>query len=524
MYLALYRKYRPEVFEDLIGQEHITKTLVNQIAMGQVGHAYLFCGSRGTGKTTAAKVFSRAINCQSPKSGSPCGKCAACKALSDPSNMDIIEIDAASNNRVDEVRDIREKAKYPPVSGKYKVYIIDEVHMLTESAFNALLKTLEEPPKHAVFILATTEAHKLPSTILSRVLRFDFKLLARTDIEKLLKKVFKSAGITCDEAALSAIAVAGEGSVRDALSVADMVAAYSNNNITYNAVLEVLGSGDKNTIIDISRAILGGNVAGFVDLVNVYNSAGRNLQALVKDLTAHFYQLIMIKTLPEANKTLLLPKEVFVEMQKDCAADAALLNECMQTFNKAGLELKFAPDPLLCLTAAGLGIMLGGDKKKRVIDNSPLERGVGKADGVCLNKVSAPPLAATTPSASLCSHPPLREQRGIGLAEANGDARKIWGQVLQELDKKQCMLLYPICGKISNVYINGNNFVVAAGSAAEQKLLKKEQNYNDLVAAFAGIGYNYNIVIEVGLNIKTQTKNTEDILKEKLGDILKIKE
>ena len=172
-YLALYRRFRPSGFDGLIGQEHIVRTLVNQIATDRIGHAYLFCGARGTGKTSCAKIFARAINCENPKNGSPCGECAACKALSDSANLDILEMDAASNNKVENVRDIRDKIQYPPVSGRYKVYIIDEVHMLTTEAFNALLKTLEEPPKHAVFILATTESHKLPATILSRCMRFE---------------------------------------------------------------------------------------------------------------------------------------------------------------------------------------------------------------------------------------------------------------------------------------------------------------------------------------------------------------
>ena len=188
-YLALYRRFRPSGFDGLIGQDHIVRTLTNQIFAGRIGHAYLFCGARGTGKTSAAKIFARAINCLSPVNGSPCGKCEVCKALADSANLDILEMDAASNNKVENVREIREKIQYPPVSGKYKVYIIDEVHMLTTEAFNALLKTLEEPPKHAVFILATTEVHKLPSTILSRCMRFDFRLIPTSLIAENIKKI-----------------------------------------------------------------------------------------------------------------------------------------------------------------------------------------------------------------------------------------------------------------------------------------------------------------------------------------------
>ena len=209
--LALYRKYRPVVFGDVIAQEHVTRTLINQVKHGRVTHAYLFTGSRGTGKTTCARIFARAVNCLSPVDGSPCGKCEVCRALSGAGNIDIIELDAASNNGVDQIRDIVDNVQYPPVAGKYKVYIIDEVHMLTASAFNALLKTLEEPPSHAIFILATTEVHKLPATVLSRCMRFDFRLVPQPTLKEYLRRVYAAENVTADEEALDLIAAAADG-------------------------------------------------------------------------------------------------------------------------------------------------------------------------------------------------------------------------------------------------------------------------------------------------------------------------
>jgi DNA polymerase-3 subunit gamma/tau len=255
-YLALYRRYRPVDFESLIGQDYIVRTLKNQILTDKIGHAYLFTGTRGTGKTTVAKIFAKAINCLSPKNGSPCGECEVCKALLDPSNLDVIEIDAASNNGVNEIRDLREKVQYPPVNGRYKVYIVDEVHMLTSAAFNALLKTLEEPPRHAVFILATTEVHKIPATILSRCMRFDFKLVPTKQIAELIASIYDSENKQYEKEAVYAIALAGEGSVRDALSVADMAMSFTEGKLLYDDVMEVLGSTNAENFSNFINALL----------------------------------------------------------------------------------------------------------------------------------------------------------------------------------------------------------------------------------------------------------------------------
>ncbi len=315
-YLALYRKYRPKTFDEVIGQDHIVKTLVNQIKSDMVGHAYLFTGTRGTGKTTTAKIFAKAINCENNVNGSPCGKCKVCLELNDPSNIDVIEIDAASNNGVNEVRELRENVQYPPVSGKYKVYIIDEVHMLTGAAFNALLKTLEEPPKHAVFILATTEVHKLPATILSRCMRFDFKLVPTEQIADLIAKIYDEQGKEYEKEAVFALAKAGEGSIRDALSVADVALSYSEGKLYYKDVTTILGASDSTLINEFSSALILGNSGEVLETIEKIASLGKNIGVVLKDLISYFRDLIVIKTCKNPNSILTLPETRFEEMKK----------------------------------------------------------------------------------------------------------------------------------------------------------------------------------------------------------------
>ena len=266
-YQALYRKWRPGVFEDVRGQEHIVKTLKNQIKLGRVGHAYLFCGTRGTGKTSVAKIFAKAVNCLNPKDGSPCGECPMCRSIQSQTSMNVIEIDAASNNGVDNIREIREEVEYSPTEGQYKVYIIDEVHMLSIGAFNALLKTLEEPPEYVIFILATTEAHKIPITILSRCQRYDFRRITIDTIADRLQELVDKEGLDVEEKALRYIARAADGSMRDALSLLDQcVAFYLNERLTYEHVLDILGAVDTSVFSRLLRNIMAQNVTDALKL------------------------------------------------------------------------------------------------------------------------------------------------------------------------------------------------------------------------------------------------------------------
>ena len=355
-YLALYRKYRPQNFSNgYVGQEHIVRTLKNQIKTDKIGHAYLFCGARGTGKTSTAKIFARAINCLHPVDGSPCGECEVCKKLLDPSCLDIVEMDAASNNKVEHVRELREKVQYPPVVGRYKVYIIDEVHMLTTEAFNALLKTLEEPPKHAVFILATTEAHKLPATILSRCMRFDFKLVSTKEIASLIKNIYDEIGKKYEDEALTAIARAGEGSFRDALSIADICLSYTDGKLTYKDVLEVVGASDNDKIKEVVYNVFVGNTGNVLSEIDNLLSLGKSVGVLTKDLIDYLRNLMMVKTAKNAKDILALPQDRFDEL-KDLSllVTEQRILRCLEIFSQAGNDLKFSPHPRVILETCAI--------------------------------------------------------------------------------------------------------------------------------------------------------------------------
>ena len=298
-YQALYRMFRPQSFNDVVGQEHVTKTLRNAISKGKQSHAYIFSGPRGTGKTSIAKVFAKAINCLNPHDGEPCNECAICKGITQGTNGDVIEIDAASNNGVDEIRNIRDKVKYAPSESKYKVYIIDEVHMLTTGAFNALLKTLEEPPAHAIFILATTEPHKIPPTIISRAQRFDFKAISTEQIVERLRFVAQEQSLDYEEAALEFIAKASEGGMRDALSIMDQAIAFGDEHLTLQDVLDVTGSVDEASLNELFNDIVNGNVKEAFSRYHHFVSEGKEVNRLINDMIYFVRDTIMNKTINE---------------------------------------------------------------------------------------------------------------------------------------------------------------------------------------------------------------------------------
>ncbi len=353
-YTALYRKFRPDSFADVKGQEHIVKTLRNQIKAERIGHAYLFCGTRGTGKTTVAKIFAKAVNCEHPVDGNPCNTCAACRAIAAGSSMNVMEIDAASNNGVDNIREIREEVAYSPAEGRYKVYIIDEVHMLSIGAFNALLKTLEEPPSYVIFILATTEAHKIPVTILSRCQRYDFRRISQETIQDRLTELMEQEQVSAEERALRYIAKKGDGSLRDALSLLDQcIAFYLGETLTYDKVLEVLGAVDTEVFSDLLRKILDEDLVGAIRLLETLMMQGRDLTQFVNDFTWYMRNLMLLKASDDMEDVLDVSTENLLHLQEEAALIRSdTLMRFIRIFSELANSIRYASNKRVLLELA----------------------------------------------------------------------------------------------------------------------------------------------------------------------------
>ena len=353
-YMALYRKFRPQEFADVKGQEHIVTTLKNQIKADRIGHAYLFCGTRGTGKTTIAKIFAKAVNCEHPVDGSPCGECASCKAIAAGSSMNVIEIDAASNNGVDNIREIREEVAYRPTEGKYKVYIIDEVHMLSIGAFNALLKTLEEPPSYVIFILATTEAHKIPITILSRCQRYDFRRISIETISDRLMELMEKENVEVEERAIRYIAKAADGSMRDALSLLDQcIAFYLGQKLTYDHVLEVLGAVDTEVFSKLLRKVLAEDVAGAISQLEELVIEGRDLGQFVNDFTWYLRNLLLLKGSDDMEEVLDMSSENMALLKEEARlVEADVLMRYIRIFSELSNQVKYSSQKRILIEIA----------------------------------------------------------------------------------------------------------------------------------------------------------------------------
>ena len=519
MYLALYRKYRPQTFSEVIGQKHIVQTLINQINTDKIGHAYLFCGSRGTGKTSIAKIFARAMNCTSQVNGEACGKCDACKALA-TNNIDILEIDAASNNGVDEIRDLREKVKYPPINGNYKVYIVDEVHMLSPNAFNALLKTLEEPPKHVVFILATTEVHKLPATILSRCMRFDFKLLAVEELVGLLSKILKSENITAEDKALNLIARAGEGSVRDTLSIADMCISYAGDNLTYNSVIDVLGTTEKEKLTVLTDAIINRNLGDALLELDSILSSGKSPLVLSKDMISYFRDLLIINTLKEkATEMVVVQENIYKKMQEQAdEKNYSVIIEAIEELSKVEADLRYSANPRIVLETVIIRIISDLAIAERL---EALEKMISSGSlPVQPSQVRVAPQAnnqiKNTEVAREVKQPIVLQKPKADLSN-----NELFGDLITYLRTGKHMSLLAVVRSSSDFKVEGKNAIIYVEDKSTLDMLNKESYNKVLSDYFVGLGYELNIKLTQTLD---NSSNDLEKLKNMFGGSLEIKE
>lgn len=440
--LALYRKYRPNGFDGVIGQEHVTRTLVNQIKEGRISHAYLFTGSRGTGKTTCARIFARAVNCLSPENGSPCGKCEVCRALEGKENVDVFELDAASNNSVDQMRTLIENVQYLPASGKYKVYIIDEVHMLSTQAFNALLKTLEEPPKHVIFILATTEVHKVLPTILSRCMRFDFKLVSQTVLTAYLKEIYAREGVQCDDEAAALIAAAAEGSVRDMLSLADRCES-AGERLTYELASGIIGSGGRRGARALFGAIAAGDIGRTLTEINALCFEGKSVSLIVKDLVNYVRDLLVLKTAQSAG---VFGNEEELSTMRSEAENASVdfLVTAMTVFSGVEGELRYSVSPRIVLETAALRVI-----KQATTDLSALEERIARLE----RRSESGEAVVQKREDEAVPERPTRASKPM-------DARSVWGRVLTYVRENESAMTLSALSSASSVELKGDVLTV----------------------------------------------------------------
>ena len=439
-YQALYRQWRPTDFSSMVSQEAVIATLRNQITTGRIAHAYLFCGSRGTGKTSTAKIRARAINCLSPRDGDPCGECESCRRLLADESLDVMEIDAASNNGVDEIRDLRETVKYPPQQGKFKVYIIDEVHMLSASAFNALLKTLEEPPAHVVFILATTEPQKLPATILSRCQRFDFGRIPAGQIAGRLRQAVEGANATATDSALNMIARAAEGGMRDALSILDMCLGY-RSDVDESLVRDVLGTSDRGFLFRFADALKDEDAAALLGMIDELMRTGREPMVFAKDVSQHLRALLMAKVCPGDMAALLdLTQEDADEYCRQ-AGDftEARLMKMMELFMAVETELRYASSPRIAVEAASLKACL----RTSEVDTSALNDRIAELEKQVKDLteklkngvVAAAPAKAAKTAAPKAEAAPAQPQRPAVLTPTGKTDTEAWKEAMNQLKK-----------------------------------------------------------------------------------------
>ncbi len=488
-HLALYREFRPQRFADVVGQQHITRTLRNALVQNRLHHAYLLSGPRGTGKTTVARILAKAVNCLQPQQGEPCNECKACRGIITGETMDVIEIDAASNRGIDEIRDLRDKVKYAPADLKYKVYIIDEVHMLSEPAFNALLKTLEEPPGHVVFVLATTEKHKLPVTIVSRCQCFDYHRLSSQEILSRLNEVCQTYHLAAAPEALAAIARQAEGGMRDALSLLDQVMAYAvDGQITVNDTLHVLGSAPLDQFVKLDQFLTDGDVGGALLLLDELVRQGKDLRQFVRDYLAHMRDLLLLKVQSGESVLDLPPQSLEALKARSSALQQAQILGAIKLFGQLETDMRFSASPRLLVEVALIRVAgLYGAGPEPVAEVAPPPVAPRKPGGAA--PVPRPTLELDDEPQPKAAGPqaPAPSEAPVAVPAESNHVTQVWDQIVDMVKKVRpsthTLLLQTRVGPV-----RGNSVVLVASNAAFANLLKRAADIQIVEKAFAKVG------------------------------------
>lgn len=538
MHKALYRAYRPQNFKDVVGQNHIIRTLKNQIQNNNVGHAYLFCGTRGTGKTSTAKIFARAVNCENSIDEEPCNECEVCKDILNDNIMDVIEIDAASNNSVDDIREIRENVKYTPAKCKYKVYIIDEVHMLSQGAFNALLKTLEEPPSYVIFILATTEPHKIPATILSRCQRFDFKRVTVKDMAIRMKEICDDVNIEVDERALNLIARNSQGALRDALSILDQCMSFSEGDIEYKDVVDLLGTVNIEQLFEMAEYVIKEDTKKCLEILNEFVIWGKDIKNLIDDLIDHFRNLMVCKVSKDLDEIISLPDET-VELLKN-QSSLIETNEIIRILNILSITqdaIKSSTNPrvLAEVSIMKLSQPMFDDSKEALLKRiSTLEETI-RSGNIKINNIETK--ESIEVEKEIAQEQPKEE---VYYEEVKSEDVKLieksWENILMHIKKDKNMPVYAILREAREFNVNSNNlYIMFDDNFAFAKNKLSDSNTLEYVESIVRETINRSFSIKIILrseskNIKLEIEKEEkdrgeEILEEVFPkEILDIKE
>lgn len=538
-YTALYRKWRPKTFDDIIGQEHVTTTLKNQIANDRIAHAYLLCGTRGTGKTSTAKVMAKALNCLNPKDGNPCNECEVCKKISQGLAIDVTELDAASNNGIDKIRDIIDDTKYPPQEGRYKIYIMDEVHMLSVGAVNAFLKTLEEPPENVIFILATTDPQKLPITILSRCQRFDFKRISIKDLTERLRTIVTAQGVLADDKSLDLIARVSDGAARDALSILDQAISMGDGSVNYDNLIEMLGLVTNEYLFDITSAIIEKNVEKAMVVIEKVVFAGKDMYLFIKDLVEHYRNLLMLKVTSNPQEVLDMSLEnikLLDEQSKrirveEIMRDIRILQEAegnAKLSKQARLYLELAAIKMckieydtsneVILTRInkleeaiknGSITVVQGNKTESLQKNNNLRNNVVNSG----NNIERKPKIQEKNSS-------LENSNSLGKSKTS-DVQRAWKDILETFKSRRAMIIFAsiVTGKVVDCTDGVVTIKYDAQYSFNKQRLEKPENIKVINEVFSEVMRENLKVRFIVDGENEERKSTEDLIKDAMGDI-----